>query len=317
VTIEEIHVERGEVPVVGYYEARPRPTASVVLVGAGRSGRGECVAWAAEEVEAFARACTRRTPDGTTTVDVASGPLPAHGEPYARAALEAAVVDLALGQGATNLFVLSGRSPRPIAFCWSLSASPDPLVAAAPILAADPAARLKLDCPEDGWPDEVWRGLAESGRVAIVDFKRRGAPERVADATRFLPGAILEDPPLEARGSLEGSPAARVSLDGYALRAVDLEQPPFRPVAINVKAPRVGGPLEALRCLEACRANGWEAYFGGMFEVGVGREQARVLASLYTPSAWNDLAPVRRSPDEPYAASPLPAPAADFFGFAP
>jgi hypothetical protein len=29
-----------------------------------------------------------------------------------------------------------------------------------------------------------------------------------------------------------------------------------------------------------------------MFEAGVGRRQARDLASLYTPDSWNDLAPL-------------------------
>ena len=44
---------------------------------------------------------------------------------------------------------------------------------------------------------------------------------------------------------------------------------------MNLKAPRMGGPLEVLRGLE--RAREGIAYLGGMFEVGVGRVQARQL----------------------------------------
>ena len=55
---------------------------------------------------------------------------------------------------------------------------------------------------------------------------------------------------------------------------------------------RYEGIVEALRCLEECRRQDLRAYVGGMFEVDVGRSQARVLASLFTADAWNDLAPL-------------------------
>ena len=55
---------------------------------------------------------------------------------------------------------------------------------------------------------------------------------------------------------------------------------------------------------------------GGMFEVGVGRAQARVLASLFTSRGWNDLAPVVRQPAALRPTSPL-AVSGEFAGFAP
>ena len=69
--------------------------------------------------------------------------------------------------------------------------------------------------------------------------------------------------------------------------------------AVNLKAPRMGGPLELLRGLERALAleqagepgARFSAYLGGMFEVGVGRAQARQLAALYCGTAPNDLAP--------------------------
>jgi hypothetical protein len=98
------------------------------------------------------------------------------------------------------------------------------------------------------------------------------------------------------------------------MSVTDLATLPFQPAAINVKAPRVGGPIEALRCLDLCRESGWTPYIGGMFEVGPGRPQARVLASLFTSRQWNDLAPIRVCDSDPYPPSPLPM-SSDYRGF--
>ena len=59
--------------------------------------------------------------------------------------------------------------------------------------------------------------------------------------------------------------------------------------AVNLKAPRMGGPLELLRGLDLA-VNARDNYFGGMFEVNVGRAQARQLAALFCGDAPNDLA---------------------------
>ena len=53
----------------------------------------------------------------------------------------------------------------------------------------------------------------------------------------------------------------------------------------------MGGFLELLRGLDAVPSGTGRAYFGGMFEVGPGREQARQLAAIFCPDAPNDLAP--------------------------
>ena len=67
--------------------------------------------------------------------------------------------------------------------------------------------------------------------------------------------------------------------------------------SVNFKAPRMGGPLELLRGLErALPMNDTApderkpAYFGGMFEVSVGRRQAQQLAAIYCRATPNDLA---------------------------
>jgi len=70
----------------------------------------------------------------------------------------------------------------------------------------------------------------------------------------------------------------------------------------------MGGILEALRAIGACRGRGIPTYVGGMFEVGPGRSQAQVLASLFSAEAWNDVAPIALSAERPAPSSPLAIP---------
>lgn len=317
VDVASVDVDTGPVEVTGYYAGEPRPKGVVILRGGAATGRGECVAWTPEAQAGFAAACQTLVPLGRTTIGGLEARLRrASEEPYHRAAIEAAAIDLALAQASTNPFALAGRMPRPVTFCRSINETPDPLAAVRAVLDRDPGARIKIDCPEQGWDEATWKALAGTGRIAVVDLKRQGTPTRPAEAHRAIPDAWLEDPPSESADRLadqaEGDWSARIALDGYVRRAVDLDRAPLPAAAVNVKAPRMGGWLEALRCLEACRLRGWHAYVGGMFEVDVGRAQASVLASLFTADHWNDLAPL----GAPEATSPL-AIEGDYVGFAP
>lgn len=49
---------------------------------------------------------------------------------------------------------------------------------------------------------------------------------------------------------------------------------------VNIKVSRVGGPLEALRMHEVCRARGIPVWCGGMHEFGIGRAANLAVASL-------------------------------------
>lgn len=319
VTIDEVTVERGSVEVPGYYDGAARPTGIAVLRGRGLEGRGECVAWYADEQDAFAAAAPGLAAPGDTTVGALSRALAgAADDPYHRVAVEGAAIDLALRQAERSVFDLADRRPRSIRFCHSIgrdaiTAAGGPVAAVEALLDALPGARVKLDVLPTGFADAAWQALAAAGRVVVVDFKREGDPAQVERAHAALPEAWIEDPSpqaIEAAARRGGAAwTARASLDGYVSRAADLADPPLPPGAINVKAPRVGGWLEALRCLEVVRQRGWSAYFGGMFEVGVGRRQARVLAALYTGGAWNDLAPLGTAEHEGGASTSLPAPA--------
>jgi hypothetical protein len=316
VAVDGLAVERASLAVPAYYEGAPRPTGLAVLRGGSAVGRGECVAWTPREQKAFATACERLVLPASATVGELSLLLEDEiDDPYHRVAVEGAAIDLALRQAGTNLFALAGRPAAPVAFCWSIGREPDPLAAIAPILDRSPDARLKIDVPPEGWLPGTWQALAETGRVVVLDFKRESDPGQLRLAHAWIPDAWLEDPPAESMTlDRDGAWRERVSIDGYVLAAVDLDDPEIPPVAVNVKAPRVGGWLEALRCLEECRRRDLEAYFGGMFEVDVGRSQTRVLASLYTAGAWNDLAPLLLAADDPVPSSPL-AMRDDFTGF--
>lgn len=309
-------VERKTVPVAGYYDGARRPTGIAVLTGAGARGRGECVAWTPREQDAFAAACSRLELPAKTTIEELLVLLADElDDPYHRAAVEGAAIDLALRQAGTNLFALANRPVLPVAFCRSIGREADPLPATAKLLGRDPEARLKLDVPPEGWQPSIWTALAGTHRIVVVDFKRESDLDQVRLAHQAVPDAWLEDPPAEAMTlDPRGDWRRRVSLDGYVFAAVDLDDPEIPPAAVNVKAPRVGGWFEALRCLETCRRRGWHAYMGGMFEVDVGRAQARVLASLFTADAWNDLAPLAPREEHAQQASLLDS-TDDYAGF--
>lgn len=265
------------------------------------------MAWTTAEQQEFADACERLDLPAGTTVGGISELLAADlDDPYHRAAVEGAAIDLALRQAGTNPFALGRAAARPVAFCRSIGRVEEPEAAIATVFESYPGARIKIDVPAAGWPVATWEALAGSQRIVVLDFKRESDLEQVRLAHSAMPDAWLEDPPVEAvtldpRGAWHD----RVALDGYVLAAVDLDDPEIPPAAVNVKAPRVGGWIEALRCLEECRRRRLHAYVGGMFEVGPGRRQARVLASLFTADAWNDVAPISGAADDTRVTSPL------------
>lgn len=316
VAIETVDVELGGAALQGYDEELPRPTAIVVLRGRGRTGRGECVAWTLAEQERFAGVCPGLVPISGQTLGALHDAL-ADAEPYHAAAIEAAAIDLGLGQASTNLFALSGRPARPVTFCrslgrWSVAKAGGPSRAVQAALAVEPWAHIKIDVDPEGWDESTWRALGLMQRIVVVDFKHGGTVEQVELAHHYLPAAWLEDPPAAALAA-KAPWRSRIAVDGYVRITSDLDSLPAEPGAINVKPARMGGPIEALRVLERCMRRSWAAYVGGMFEAGPGRVQARVLASLFTADAWNDLAPLE---PEPAIPSPLPIPS-DFVGFDP
>lgn len=275
--VDGVACQVGRVQVPSY-PGDARPTSEVRL----GEGRGECVAWTAEAHEAF-RTRMERVPRGRWELGRwAAAMREAFSDPYERAALEAAALDAALRQAGTNLLALAGAAPRPVRYVVSFERVADPVARAR---AEAPGVELKIDV-DAGWDDAIWTALAALGRVAVLDFKGAGDAER---AHRALPEALIEDPGPGARSPSLGR---RVSLDAPVTSAGALDALPARPAAVNLKPARMGGVLEALACATRCREHGIAVYLGGMFEVGVGRRQLRVLAALLSPEGPNDIAPL-------------------------
>jgi hypothetical protein len=218
---------------------------------------------------------------------------------YGRAALEAAAIDLALRQQATNLFRLAEVAAAPVRYVVSFQ-SDDPVAEAR----RHPGAELKIDA-DPAWDESTYARLAALGRVAVVDFKGGGDAADHLRAHRALPSALIEDPRPDA-GPWPAALTARLSVDGPIVSAAALEALPARPAAVNVKPARMGGVLEALRCIASCNGAGVAVYLGGMFETGVGRDHLRVLASLFCPEGPNDIAPLRGDGGAPPRPSRLP-----------
>jgi hypothetical protein len=250
-----------------------RPLTMVALSGQGHTGWGEHVAFSDDEQQAFVHAVE-------TYFAAAQGPvaeiLRAQIPAYARAALEGALIDLAMRQAALSLRDLTGVAASSLRWVTSF-ADPDPAARARAC-----GGEVKVDV-DPAWSDATIAALAREP-VAILDFKGAGTPALAARLTAAFPAAIFEDPP--------AGTTARLARDRSLLTEADVAAAAARGEAVNLKAPRLGGWLVLLRALARARAAGATAYFGGMFEVGPGREQARQLAALYCADAPNDLAPL-------------------------
>jgi hypothetical protein len=251
-----------------------RPLTLVALSGQGQTGWGEHVAFTDDEQQAFVRGVEDH-------FAAAAGPVTAMLKtalpPYARAALEGALIDLALRQAGTSLRDLIGVDEAPLRWVRSF-ADPDP---AGRARAAGGEVKVDVD---PAWSDAVIAALAREA-VAILDFKEAGSAALAARLAAVLPAAIFEDPPA-------GTSGVRVARDRPLVSEADVTAAIARGEAVNLKAPRLGGWLVLLRALGEARAHGALAYFGGMFEAGPGREQARQLAALFCADAPNDLAPL-------------------------
>jgi hypothetical protein len=238
--------------------------------------------------EAFARRAMELSMGPRTVAALVAELAAAWSEPYDRAALEAAAIDLALRQAGTTLGALVDVTPRPIRSVVSFACCPDPAAEAR----RHGDVELKVDA-DAAWDDAVFAALAAVGRVAVLDWKRTGSDVDHERGRRHLPAALIEDPgadPCRCATALH----PRLALDAPIVRAVDLDALPIRPAALNLKPARMGGVLEALAAAAWAEERGLAMYFGGMFEVGVGRSQLQALAAVLSPEGPNDVAPIAR-----------------------
>ena len=294
VRVDAARVEHSDVPLPDYPDG-PRPSSVVRLAGAGRSGIGENVAFVRADhqrfeayVQAWLRATPARSPRSVREL------LGSSGTPYERAALEAALIDLALRQAGRCLHDLTGVRSAPLRFVASLAASPEPRFAIQQLRAASFSGDLKIDV-DPGWSPELIAELARDRRIAIFDFKGRADAALASELAALNEQALFEDPPPQFADPERPEHLTRIARDASLTDASSVAAASARGEAVNLKAPRMAGPLEVLRGLEHALAapvviGRVRAYLGGMFEVGVGRSQARQLAALYCAEAPNDLA---------------------------
>jgi hypothetical protein len=224
---------------------------------------------------------------------------------YRRWAFESAALDLALRQAGIGIAEALNREPRPVRFVCSMRLSPggeepSTMETLRRKLGPYPDLRFKID-PANDWTDETIAALVETGAVDSLDLKGhyRGTivdvetdPELYRKLVEAFPDAWLEDPDVneETRPVLEPV-RDRLTWDAPIHSIADIEALPWPPRMVNVKPSRIGGLRDLCETYDYCAEHGIGAYGGGQWELGVGRGQIQVLASLFHPDAPNDTAP--------------------------
>jgi L-alanine-DL-glutamate epimerase-like enolase superfamily enzyme len=298
VRVESAHVEHQAVALPDY-PGGPRPSSVVRLSGRGCFGLGENVAFSRRDHDRFAGYVARwfRSHRATKYLRVGCA-VGVEGTPYERAALEAALIDLGLRQARLSLYDLTRVREAALRVVMSLAAAPAPQAVIQRLRERGYRGGLKVDV-DPSWSEHVVEELAQDSQVVIFDFKGRATAPLARNLYAALPAVLLEDPPDDFHEPGRGSEPSRVSRDASIIDEAAVVRAHARGEIVNLKAPRMGGPLAVLRGLELAlaphppfesRPPRIHTYLGGMFEVGVGRLQARQLAALYSASAPNDLA---------------------------
>jgi len=328
VRIDDYALERLEQDVSSDFT---RVTTVIRMTGGGEEGIGEDVVYDAEDQDAALEAGPVLPLTGQWTIEGLSNhlagldlfpgkePVREVGRLYRRYAYESAALDLALRQAGTSLHEVVGREPRPLTYVVSLRLGEPP--ALDPVtrrMANYPSLRFKLD-PTASWTDELVAGLAATGAIDSVDFKGhyKGTivdnPPDVAlyrSVVEGLPDAWIEDPHLDdAVQEYLVAHRDRITWDAPIHGIADIEALPFAPKMVNVKPSRVGSLKELFATYAYCDERGIGMYGGGQFELGPGRGQIQLLASLYHPDTPNDVSPAGfhvADPPPGIPESPLP-----------
>jgi hypothetical protein len=282
-----------------------RKTTVVHFVSGDAEGVGEDVTYAPNEHDPY------RFPQPDLTGDWTLESLAEHldgidlfpaGEPdqhayldYRRWAFESAALDLALRQARLSLGTALGREHRPVRF----AASPR-TASLADWLRLYPDLRFKQDATAE-WTDELVAELAGRGNIDVVDLKGHysgtvvdnppdaGLYRRVAEG---FPDAWIEDPALTAETDEVLRPHRdRITWDAPIHSWADVEALPFAPKCLNVKPSRFGSLERLIEFYDGCAERGISLYGGGQWELGPGRGQIQLLASLFSADGPNDVAP--------------------------
>jgi L-alanine-DL-glutamate epimerase-like enolase superfamily enzyme len=233
---------------------------------------------------------------------------------WRRWTFESAALDLALRQSGTSLPEVLGRTPQPVTFVNSFGLGDPPDVdKLLTRRALQPTVGFKLDVAPS-WTQEIMERVAAVEGIATIDFKGQygleveDEPALIEMYERTLATfteAVFEDPhDYPAVLELLTPLADRVAYDAPITSVESIGQTPIEVGIVNVKPCRVGGLQELSNLYAHCESAGIQMYNGGMGELGVGRGQAQLLASLFHPDAPNDIAPSEYNLDDPPAGLP-------------
>jgi hypothetical protein len=233
---------------------------------------------------------------------------------FRRWAFESAALDLALRQADRSLHDVLGLDPQPVRFVNSLGLGETPSIE--PVLrrlTRSPGVRFKLDA-EATWTPALVEEVAATGAVDTIDFKGHyGFEIEDPDALGALydhvldafPDAYLEDPHDRPEIAQRlGDHLERVSYDSPIRSAGDIGATPLAARVVNVKPSRIGSLQALFEVYARCAREQRPMYGGGMGELGVGRGQIELLASLFHADAPNDVAPSAYNEDDPPGALP-------------
>jgi hypothetical protein len=277
----------------------------VVLYGRGEEGHGEEVDYDPRAQQQFQADEGKLPFPGEHTLHSFSL-LQAGQTEYRRWAFESAALDLALRQARLSLGGAVGREPQPLRFVVSTRTASVP-----GWLELYPDLHFKLD-PDRDWTDEV---IAKLRNVDAVDFKGiyRGAFGSPPDAELYsriaaaFSEAWIEDPALTPETTRALEPHRdRITWDAAIHEWSDVEALPFRPRCLNCKPSRFGSVKRLFDFYDACAREGIALYGGGQYELGPGRSQIQLLASLFHADAPNDVAPGDYNAAAPVGGLPQP-----------
>jgi hypothetical protein len=289
-----------------------RRTTVFHLRGGGEEGVGEDVTYDPDDQQAQQQAGPVLELAGDWTLDSfsqhvggldlfhgAQPSMPAYLD-YRRWAIESAALDLALRQAGESLHGRLGREARPLTFGVSLriAGTADPVRERIDTYGN---VRYKIDY-EAEWTEALIADLASTDAVDVIDFKGayKGTPvdvDTVPEVYRLcaeaFPGAWLEDPDLtdpEAAEVLRPH-HDRVTWDAPIHSVDDIVRFGIEPKGLNCKPSRFGALKRLLDFYDHCEAAGIVLYGGGQSELGPGRGQIQLLASIFHPDGPNDVAP--------------------------
>lgn len=295
----------------------------VRLDGEGATGWGECAAFAepgyTEETVGSARQAIRERVAPPLARSRTFGELLAAwaevpGERMAKAAVEAAVLDLLGRHLGRPLWALLGGEPRPLPAGVAIGLQPSlgALVEAVSGAVAEGYRRVKLKV-RPGWDVTPVRAVRERYPDLPLWVDANGAYRSgdlpVLRELDSLGLAMLEQPlpagDLAGLAALQARLRTPLCLDESVASRDDLERAAALGAGrvLNLKPGRVGGLMAARELANRARSLGWEVFVGGTLESSLGRAACLHLQTLPAISLSGELSAPGR-----YLARDLAAP---------